>query len=266
MRYAIFFVLIVVSHTVYSAPILLLSGDTQVRVRDPDAALVGNPLGLAADSTQFFAGPFSASLSTSIGNSSGSTSLAFTESTGSTMFSVEMGHAFDNSSGTTAAVDFASTSGFLQFTALEDATYSLSGIYEGVGSDGFALSLQLSLFDLLSPVCCFTDTTASQNLSGTHVIAPGVAGDGNDRDFFGGSLTGNLIAGHEYAFQFNFAIGNDTDGFGGPTVLPNNSSATAFGSFLLEFGSPIRVPEPPGLALFVLGLLGLGLAVRGRGP
>jgi PEP-CTERM motif len=261
MRNVLILALVVLAKPIFASPILLVSSDTQVRHRDPDAATLGNPLGLALDAATYVSGPFGDTLSASIGNSSGSATFSFSESADDAVFSLSTEHAFDNSMGSTSAVDSSSTNGAFRFVALTDAEYLVSGLYTATGLAGFAHSMQLYFGDLTSPIeCCFADETASQNLTGSHAIAPGVLGDGNDRDSFGGSLIGTLIAGHEYLLQFNYAIGNDTDGFGGPTVSPNNSSAAATGELRFELHSPsVTVPEPDTLALLAMGLLGFAV-------
>ena len=94
----------------------------------------------------------------------------------------------------------------------------------------------------------FRETSQSRSTSNESFLL-GVAGDGDYFKSTTGSLTGNLLAGHNYRFFFNSLI--QAFGPSGETLV----AATANGNVTLQIGS---VPEPPFLALMTFGLAGIG--------
>ena len=93
----------------------------------------------------------------------------------------------------------------------------------------------------------------------------GVAGDGDFSNTTQGSLTGTLLAGHQYEFYFEDFI----------QAFPQTDfGATATGCITLSIGGATgggacgvaAVPEPGSLALAGLALAGLGLARRKARP
>jgi hypothetical protein len=144
----------------------------------------------------------------------------------------------------------------LYFTVNADTTYSLSGMFSAtdVGSPGRVYS-EVVLQDTASGML-FQDF--SQSLyTANETFTLGVAGDGDVSNTTNGSLTGALLAGHNYRFYFNEFI----------QAYPSaDQGASATGCVTLSIGGAtgagscgISVPAPAPLALFGLGLLALGI-------
>jgi hypothetical protein len=138
-----------------------------------------------------------------------------------------------------------------------DTTYSLSGMFSAtdVGSPGRVYSNVL-LYDQGAGTMLFQDWNDSYSTANESFIL-GVAGDGDVSNFTIGSLTGNLLAGHNYRLFFKDFIQAY------PTA---DQGASATGCVTLAIGGATgggscgtSVPAPAPLALFGLGLLALGI-------
>jgi hypothetical protein len=148
-----------------------------------------------------------------------------------TIFSFDVDHKRNGSDIATAS----SRSNYLDFTANSNEPYVLSGYYNvtDVGPSGFA-GLYGGLTDLTSDADVFFSNQVSYNTANVHYVLGGTGGETNSAF---GSLTGNLIAGHNYEFAFESAI---------QVVTGPNLGASALGNITLTIGF---VPEPSTLVL-----------------
>ncbi|MFT4798320.1 MAG: hypothetical protein ACI9B8_000264 [Sulfitobacter sp.] len=151
--------------------------------------------------------------------------------------------------------------GNMEFTANEDTSYDISGLFSVTDVAESALVLSYvyleDITDINSTIKLFQDVTDSQNSANASFVL-GAVGDGDFDNINIGSLSGNLIAGHNYRF-FSLAktrAHSDID----------DSGASATGCVTLSIGGAtgagscgISVPEPGSLVLLGLGLVLLRL-------
>jgi hypothetical protein len=236
----------------FATPITVLSNSTVARAWDSDVIPSSQQ-----DTFSATAVPSSENLTASRGSSSSTADASMTGSDSSFEYDISIQHAIDNSTGK-AGPDYAETVvSVLNFLASENATYTLSGLYEVGGASALEASVESYLYDLTASSFLFLDTTRSRNLSGSASFHLGDVGDGNYMNDTNGSLTGNLLAGHQYYFSLNARIINrSSSGY-------NSASGAASGRYALEVGSA-TAPEPGVLGLLGASLLGLGLTRRRR--
>ncbi len=122
--------------------------------------------------------------------------------------------------------------GTIIFSIDEDATYTAAGSYTTVDPDGRRVFLQATLRDITTDSDWLFDSLQNSNSTPNESFTLGLE-EGDNGDYFDGSLTGTLIAGHEYSFYYSAAIATS------PSA--STSDATASGNVSLSF-TPI--PEP----------------------
>jgi hypothetical protein len=238
-RIIVAFTLVVSSASALAAPITITSSLYRALARDYSVST--SPIFDANTTTTYGIKTLSASQN----DVTAASSSAWTESTA--------GAAFDfttDLSRTGGEGDYAATLVNTYFTATENTTYSLSGRFatDGATSSGYTYFWALLQDQTLGGTYLVRDVSQSRDTVDESFVL-GVLGDADYADIYEGSLTGNLIAGHEYrfAFQMNTAALPDADG-----------GATATGNINLTIGT-VSVPEPAPLALLGLGIALLGL-------
>lgn len=143
--------------------------------------------------------------------------------------------------------EFARSNGNLRFSVDEQINYMATGSYSAVdvGSVGGYVGLAGSLFDETTSVYAFQSEQSSDLTANESFELGGTEGDLINR--YQGSLTGILLPGHIYRFDYDMRIsGKNIDGVMSPV--------TALGDIALEF-SPI--PEPNTALLVSLGLVAI---------
>lgn len=152
-------------------------------------------------------------------------------------FSLERGAEF-NSLAKSDAFD-------LTFTATADSTYQLSGAFNSDAGDGTVLYFA-RLLDVTTNSILFNNIQESR---GTTLVPSNFLLGGTDGNWgsvtVAGSLSGLLLAGHQYQLRYDALI---------QSVPESTSTASAAGHFALDLAS---VPEPTSLMLLILGLGGL---------
>lgn len=146
--------------------------------------------------------------------------------------------------------------GFVQFSVDENVRYSATGAYAANDPDGKDIYLEASLVDLTMAAEVVFKSSHQSLLTPNESFVLG-AGLGGDQGTPGmgpltGWLTGMLIAGHNYRFNYNAFIAT----FESASTMP----ATASGFLSLNFSA---VPEPGTAILLSGGLVGFA-AIRRR--
>jgi hypothetical protein len=146
-----------------------------------------------------------------------------------------------------SSYSYAISFGYDYFHVSAPTSYTLSGSYASVGDASFTY-FSAFLLDVTTGEYPFYSEQVSQYLSsaGNATFVLGQAG-GNVRDTRLGSLTGTLLPGDEYIWQYSGEIEN---------YEPQAPATMAEGNVTLAFGSP--VPEPTSLVVWSL-IVGVGL-------
>ncbi len=147
-----------------------------------------------------------------------------------------------------AAAEFSQAQSYAGFNFIldEDVDYALDGLYAAVDAEGRRIFLAVGLIDVTASS---TLLQSSQESNSTPNESFAVGLEEGEISALVGSLTGSLVAGHEYQFSVQSLLYADDSA---------SSAATASGSVTLTF-----VPEPSTTVLIALGLV--GLVFRGRG-
>lgn len=202
--------------------------------------------------------PVNQTLTASAGNSHNTTNINYSGDASSAIFSVDMSSSIDNTNGT--GFDYALTyEHTLVLTADANTTFSISGFNDMTGLA--AIYMDVTFYDLTDNAQLFRENEFSLATTDELFSLNGVA-DGDNFNNISGSLTGNLIAGHDYRFYFSSYIQdymNDYDGSGG---YVRNIAAIAESNVTLSIGTSASVSEPPLLALLSIGLVGIGFTRR----
>jgi len=135
----------------------------------------------------------------------------------------------------------------LYFTADQNASYSLSGAYAMSGDQ--EIYYYVTLDDITSTQNLFTNEQRSYSTIDESFLLGETGGDSTNS--LSGSLTGDLITGHDYSLFFNSYI---------HAVPASNSIATAAGFVDLTITGEVvvnPVPIPAAIWLFGTALIGL---------
>jgi hypothetical protein len=199
--------------------------------------------GSGSSDFDYFAGmtvPTSTTLTASAGGNSSNTTIDWSTSGGQTTLFFDMEHLRTGTQGS-----YSRTSGYLYFTATADATYALSGDYQvdDDSADDSGIVVQGAyLYDQTANESLFKGYQDSRSTHDEQFTLGGMDGDYYYSLDSGSSLTGNLIAGHQYLFDFGAII------HAYPTA---DSGASAEGNFTLTITDNSAVPEPLSLLVWV---------------
>ena len=234
---------IVTSHATFASPVTVTNNFVEAKALDAS---------LSTDSSLPTTIPYTDTLTAMQGNSSNITNINYSGDASSVTFTYDFTHSIDSTVGDTNLIDFARTQNIsLRFTANSNSTYSIDGFYAMSGTGEPKTSFNVALRDLTTSTTLLDDFTESQNSANASFIL-GVIGDGDFGDSIIGSLTGNLVAGHNYQFIMSAYIQAN--------VNNTTAAASASGEVNLNIGA---VPIPAAIWLFGSGLLGLvGMARR----
>lgn len=160
---------------------------------------------------------------------------------------------------------YADTDGYVDFTVgAADVSYVLSGLFAMSGPANRIVA-SMSLVDRSTGVALFGGGSLSEDTA-DESFTLGVAGGGDLLDLLEGSLTGTLLAGHDYRLDWAYFI---------QAAPRSDNGATASGCLTLSLNGAAgdglcgvganAVPEPGSLAL-ALAALALAARRRGREP
>ena len=146
-----------------------------------------------------------------------------------------------------AANSFGQAEGSIFFSVNQGIDYVASGSYSVADSDGRIVYYRPFLYDRTVGSFVFENFQQSRATPNESFTLGGTGGDFSNSTF--GSLTGTLIAGHDYEFNYYVMIHTSS------TASP--SGATASGNLSLSFSA---IPEPSTGLLMVLGLVALAVS------
>jgi hypothetical protein len=137
----------------------------------------------------------------------------------------------------------ASSTGVLTLTPVgAPVTYSLSGIYGYGGETDGNISLSVSLVDADTSAVLFENVQVSDEVNGEDLTLGQTTG--NVSNTLSGSLSGMLLAGHNYVLTYSYTL-TQAGGFG---------LGGAGGELLMELAP---IPAPGSACLGFMGLVGL---------
>ena len=145
--------------------------------------------------------------------------------------------------------------GYVYFQVGEDVDYNAAGTYTAVDSStafshGRTVILESQLYDLTTSSYVYLSHQDSRQTANESFTLGGAGGDFDN--VLSGSLTGTLVAGHDYRFFYQAMI----DAY--PLSLTYSATATGFVS--LSF---VPVPEPSTGALVGIGVVALASRRKG---
>jgi hypothetical protein len=186
--------------------------------------------------------PSSTSLNASDGPSSSQNYIDWTTNGSQTILSWDMEHKRIGQLNSTAET----YEGGLYFSSDADTTYDLSGYYvvtdAATSSSGWVGQI-VQLYDFTANIYLFANHQDSRSTHDESFTLGGLSGDYSNS--LAGSLTGNLLAGHNYQLYFDIRTLAIPDG---------DAGASALGNLTLKIGeAPAAVPEP--LSAIVWGCL-----------
>ena len=121
----------------------------------------------------------------------------------------------------------------LLFTADANSGYVLEGVYTAIDANGWRTAMQVHLYDQTAADYLFQNIQRS-NATPNESFTLGLE-DGDLSPVLVGSLTGNLLAGHQYQLYFRIYISN--------TANEDTTPATASGTLSLTFVSEFTACE-----------------------
>jgi len=245
--FSMLFVTALVASSVFASTIAVTSSNVVASASDDTSSLAAQSFNvITLDTTQ--------GLIAVSGNSSSTSNINFSSDANSVTFSVDVENNIDNSLGllTTGCCDEAG-SGFsaLTFTADVDTNYSVSGFFDSLSSIATETILSASLFDITDNIFLLNEYSESRSTVNESFVLDGIS-EGDYTNQLVGSLTGNLIAGHDYQYSFVTKI-KSLNQFAQET----ESIASGTGNVTLSIGTPTVVPIPAAIWLFGSGLIGL---------
>lgn len=131
--------------------------------------------------------------------------------------------------------------GTIFFSVNEDVDFVASGSYTAVDATGSRILLLSRLFDITQSTYLYQSKQTS-DVTANESFTLGLA-EGDQANFNFGSLSGTLLAGNDYRFNFDAYI---------QSFPSEGSSATATGNFALTF-----IPEPGTGLLVTMGLVAM---------
>ena len=151
--------------------------------------------------------------------------------------------------------NYSSTEGQMNFTADANTTYSLSGEFKASdASTAGYLYFESFLRDLTSSTTLAYSNQVSGGTLNESFVLGGSGGDNSN--IFAGSLTGSLIAGHQYNWHYYALTEAYPDADGGAT-------ATGYARLDIGGGASSSVPDNVStIAMMGVAFLGLGLIRR----